>query len=136
MLLRDSDANGMAHALEIRVPFLDQRLVDWINRLPDNLRFPRHAPPKYLLRRALADLLPDSLLGRPKSGFVLPLGRWMLGPLRTMCERGMVALKESALVRPAGVDAIWKSFLGAPESQIWTRALVLASLGDYLLKTI
>jgi asparagine synthase (glutamine-hydrolysing) len=134
MLLRDSDANGMAHGLEIRVPFLDQRLVDWIYRLPDKMRFPRHSPPKHLLRRALDGVLPGNLLSRPKTGFVLPLGRWMLGPLRTMCEKGLAALKESDLVRPAGVDTIWKSFIGAPNSQMWSRALVLASLGNYLLK--
>ena len=134
MLLRDSDANAMAHSLEIRVPFLDQRLVTWMHSLPGNIRFPRNGPPKQLLRRSVEGLLPKELLDRPKTGFVLPLRRWMLGPLRYICEQGISALKQSGLVRAAAVDGVWNAFLAAPESQVWSRALVLASLGDYLVR--
>lgn len=132
VLLRDSDANGMAHALEIRVPFLDQRLLNFAHRLPGAVRFPPEKPPKYLLRVAAADILHEDLLKRPKTGFALPLRRWMTGPLRSTCESGLKTLKETGLVRAAGVDAVWSSFLANPEGQVWSRALTLAVLGDYL----
>ena len=122
VLLRDSDANGMAHSLEIRVPFLDHRLVTWMDGLPGSVRFPAGCPPKQLLRQSLQGLLFPDLLARPKTGFTLPLRRWMAGPLRTLCEQGLAALKQSTLVRPDEVDRTWTSFLAAPESQIWTRA--------------
>lgn len=132
MLLRDSDANGLAHALEIRVPFLDQRLMDFAHRLPGETRLPPQKPGKWLLREAARDVLHDDLLSRPKTGFTLPLNRWMTGPLKVNCESGLNALKQSGLVNPLGVDAIWQSFLSDPESAFWTRALVLVTLGDYV----
>lgn len=132
VLLRDSDANGMAHALEIRVPFLDQRLLNFAHRLPGAVRFPPDKPQKALLREAAAEILHEDLLKRPKTGFALPLRRWMTGPLRATCESGLKTLKETGLVRAAGVDAVWTSFLADPESQVWSRALTLVTLGDYV----
>jgi asparagine synthase (glutamine-hydrolysing) len=132
VLLRDSDANGMAHGLEIRVPFLDQRLLDWGHRLSGPVRFPTNQPPKALLRNAVPDLLDTDVLSRPKTGFALPLARWMVGPLRSMCEDRLGVVKDFGLVRPAGADAVWRSFASRPDSPAWSRALTLVALGDYL----
>jgi asparagine synthase (glutamine-hydrolysing) len=132
VLLRDADANGMAHGLEIRVPFLDRQLVEFVHGLPGGVRFPAGRPPKALLRDAAGDVLHEHLLGRPKSGFSLPLRRWMTGPLRATCESGLRTLGESGLVNPRGVDAVWRAFLARPEGHTWSRALTLAALGDYL----
>jgi len=132
VLLRDSDTNGMAHGLEIRVPFLDQRLLNQMHRLPGSIRFPTNRPPKWLLREAAADVLHPNLLARPKSGFALPLRRWMTGPLRTVCEAGLATLKATGLVKGVGVDAVWNDFLREPESPAWSRALTLAATGDFL----
>lgn len=132
VLLRDSDANGMAHALEIRVPFLDQRLLNFANSLLDKTRFPQNQQSKYLLHQAARELLPFDLINRPKTGFVIPMFRWMSGPMRLMCERGLSSLKETGLVRPLEIDHIWNSFLNTPNSPIWSRALTLVALGDYI----
>ncbi len=132
VLLRDSDAAAMASALEMRVPFLDQRLLDWLHRLPGAVRFPSGRPPKWLLREAAADLLDPALLARPKTGFTLPIRRWMAGPLRGLCDAGLAALKQSELVAAAGVDAVWDGFSADPEGPGWSRALTLVALGDYL----
>jgi asparagine synthase (glutamine-hydrolysing) len=134
VLLRDADANGMAHSIEIRVPFLDQRLLDWGHRLPGAVRFPPGQPPKALLRAALPDLLDAQTRARPKTGFTLPLARWMLGPLRGTCEDRLRALKATGVVTPAGVDAVWASFAARPEGGAWSRALTLVALGDYLAR--
>src|SRR5207249_6852757 len=61
MLLRDGDANGMAHSLEIRVPLLDQRLLDFALAIPGSVRLPAGAPPKHLLRAAFPELLRPAL---------------------------------------------------------------------------
>ncbi len=79
-LLRDTDVMSMAHSLEVRVPFLDHKLVELAARLPLHLRANGY-PPKWLLRKALGDLLPPEA-GRTKRGFTLPMDRWLVGPLR------------------------------------------------------
>jgi asparagine synthase (glutamine-hydrolysing) len=137
MLLRDADANGMAHGLEIRVPYLDQRLVSYLNQLPGEVRLPPGRPAKWLLKQAVADLLHEDLLARPKTGFHLPLSTWMRGPLRSVCEQGLAALRETEVLNPTGVSSVWKLFLHESESQpwAWTRAFTLVALGDYLRRT-
>jgi asparagine synthase (glutamine-hydrolysing) len=135
VLLRDSDVNGLAHALEIRVPFLDQQLITYANSLPGPVRVPADKPGKFLLREAAADVLHPDLLARPKTGFTLPLRRWMTGPLKSNSEAGLSALKETGLVKTAGVDAIWHAFLAEPESPAWSRALTLVALGDFVRRT-
>src|SRR5262249_54150280 len=122
ILLRDADANSMAHGLELRVPLLDQRLLDLAHALPGEVRLPRRAPGKHLLRQAFGDLLDPELLRQPKRGFTLPLRRWMLGSLRPLCEQALVRLKETGILRPEGVAAIWQDFLSEPESPLWSRA--------------
>jgi asparagine synthase (glutamine-hydrolysing) len=134
-LLRDSDANGMAHSLEIRVPLLDQRMLDLVMPIPGSLRLPKGTADKHLMRAAFHPELPPALLGQKKRGFSMPIRRWMIGPLRELCERSLAHLKRSEVLRPEGVDAIWKSFLAAPESPIWSRAFTLCVAGRYLETT-
>ncbi len=70
----------MAHALETRSPFLDTALVEFGASLPDRLRM-RLGKGKILLRRAMKDVLPASILARGKMGFGAPLGAWFRGEL-------------------------------------------------------
>jgi len=132
MLLRDGDANGMSHSLEIRVPLLDQRIVDFASTIPGRIRLPAGGRPKHLLRAACADLLRPELLTQPKRGFSLPIRRWMLGPLRETCESAIDHLTSSWTLDRRGVHAVWTAFLREPESPIWTRAFMLVVLGSYL----
>jgi asparagine synthase (glutamine-hydrolysing) len=132
VLLRDSDANGMAHGLEIRVPLLDQRMLDFMYTVPGRVRLPSGRADKHLLRQSFGPLLRPQLLAQRKRGFTLPIRRWMLGPLRDLCEDGLRTLKSVGVLRPEGVDAVWKAFLGEPESPIWSRAFTLSVLGTYL----
>jgi asparagine synthase (glutamine-hydrolysing) len=132
MLLRDSDANGMAFGLEIRVPFLDRRILDLAHSLPSSIRFSDRYKSKPLLRTAFKDQLRPEILDQRKLGFTLPIGRWMAGDLRPLCECALDSLKLSDLLRPGGVEAVWNSFLAASESQAWSRALSLVVLGQFL----
>ncbi|MBL0928072.1 MAG: asparagine synthase (glutamine-hydrolyzing) [Phycisphaerales bacterium] len=132
VLLRDSDANGMAHSLEIRVPVLDTRLLDLAHRIPGRVRSPDGLARKHLLRAAFPEALRPELTSAVKKGFALPIRRWMVGPLRDLCESSLARLKSEALLDPRGVDAVWSQFLGAPETPIWSRAFTLVVLGSYL----
>src|SRR6185437_1639309 len=81
-LLRDTDAMSMAHSLEVRVPFVDTKVVDYVLSLPGEWKAPSRVGPKPLLADAVADLLPREFLNRPKMGFTLPFEKWLQGCLR------------------------------------------------------
>jgi asparagine synthase (glutamine-hydrolysing) len=132
MLLRDGDVNGMAHGLEIRVPYLDRRLLEVAYRIPGNVLLPPGAPGKHILRRAFGSMLRPELANLSKRGFTLPVRRWMLGPLRPVCEEALDCLKQESVLDKRGVDLLWNAFLADPESPIWSRALTLCVLGSFI----
>jgi asparagine synthase (glutamine-hydrolysing) len=135
MLLRDGDADGMAHSLEIRVPLLDQRLLDFAFAIPGSVRLPAGGRPKHLLRAAFPELLRPALQRQGKRGFELPVRRWMLGPMRELCQSGLQTLKSIDLLRPQSLDSFWTAFEREPESPIWSRVFTLCVLGLYLKQT-
>jgi asparagine synthase (glutamine-hydrolysing) len=134
MLLRDTDVNSMAHALEVRVPMLDRRVVELAFRLPGRVRLPHGRSDKHLLREAIRPLLPPEPLRQPKHGFTLPIGQWLLGSLRPFTESALSALGASGAVRLEGVRVVWDRFQKNPEGPLWSRAFTLAVLGDYLAR--
>jgi asparagine synthase (glutamine-hydrolysing) len=84
-LLLLTDKMGMATSLEVRVPFLDNRLVDFVCRLPAQYRM-RGFNLKRLLKASLKGIVPDLVLTRSKRGFGTPMGTWLRGDLRPMVE--------------------------------------------------
>jgi asparagine synthase (glutamine-hydrolysing) len=80
-LLVKMDIATMAHSLESRSPFLDWQLTEFVARLPSDLKL-RGRTSKYLLKKAVADLVPASNMHRPKQGFAVPIGAWFRGELR------------------------------------------------------
>jgi asparagine synthase (glutamine-hydrolysing) len=85
-LLAKVDRASMAFSLEARVPYLGREVVSFVTRLPDAVKI-RGGETKVLLRRALAGVVPEAILTRPKRGFDLPLGAWLRGPLRELALR-------------------------------------------------
>ena len=75
-LLAYTDRMSMAHALEVRVPFVDHKLVEFVTRLPPGLRL-RGTQDKAILRMAIRDLLPTAVLKRRKLGFNPPMALWL-----------------------------------------------------------
>lgn len=129
-LLRDTDQMSMAHALEVRVPFLDHRLVAAALAVPDAWKSP--TTPKKLLTDALGDLLPEEVTNREKMGFVLPWAQWMRGPLRPLCEQGLAVLKRVDVLESKELDRLWASFLAGDERVNFTRVWMLVTLGDWM----
>jgi asparagine synthase (glutamine-hydrolysing) len=75
----------MWHSLEVRVPFLDHRVVENVARLPAHWKI-RGATQKYLLKRIAEKWLPRPILRHRKQGFESPMARWLAGPLRGVVE--------------------------------------------------
>lgn len=75
-ILTKVDRASMAASLEVRAPFLDHGLADWICRLPPEMKF-RAGTRKWLLRRALRGRVPDDVLARRKHGFGIPVSAWL-----------------------------------------------------------
>ncbi len=130
VLLRDSDQMSMAHALEVRVPFLDHRLVEFCLSLDDNLKFP-HSP-KQLLVESLGDLLPDEIVNRPKMGFTFPWEHWMKNELRSFCESKLSFLATREEFDSKSLDELWERFLNGDKIIAWSRIWPLIVLSDWI----
>ena len=128
VLLRDTDQMSMAHALEVRVPFLDHRLVETALAISDPIKFPH--TPKELLTRALGERLPREIIDRPKMGFTLPWDVWMRGALETTCRDGLRVLVERDLLHSQAADALWSAFEQGRTT--WSRVWTLVALGQWI----
>ncbi len=93
-LLLKADKMTMATAVELRVPFLDHKLVEFIAALPDNLKV-RENQGKWILRQAMGNVLPPSILHRTKKGFPIPAETWFRSELRDFVRDTLLA-KDSA----------------------------------------
>lgn len=130
-LLRDSDAMSMAHSIEIRVPFLDNALVETVLSYPAKEKF-NHRIPKSLLLAATDDLLPRQIWNRPKMGFSLPMAHWMHGPLADFCQSGLDHLVQENLLDFKNCQQIWSEFQSGKTK--WPIAWSATVLGHYLQK--
>lgn len=105
LLLMRVDKVSMAHSLEVRVPFLDHRLVEYTMTLPEHIKVPRlmydGGETKHLLKRAVADILPQDIIYRPKQGFAAPVNEWFRNPLKQYWEHEVL---ESRLVKDGILD--------------------------------
>ena len=124
-LLRDTDAMSMAHSLEVRVPLVDVKVVEFALSLPGRWKLGNktNGVAKPLLADAVADLLPRDLLARPKMGFTLPFEKWMQGRLRAEISSVLddeTRVRESSLAAD-GVRDVWRRFLEKPRAIGWSR---------------
>lgn len=129
-LLRDADQMSMAHALEIRVPFLDHQLVQYLLNVPDELKLTDQ--PKQLLIDSLGGLIPIELLDKPKKGFVFPWVEWMRGELKPFCQEKLEALKTRSFVNKGEVEKYWHRFLKGDQSVNWSKIWTLVVLESWL----
>ena len=86
--LRKADRLSMWHSLEVRVPFLDHKLVEFVATIPSQLKL-KGWEKKHILVKSLEGILPGSILRRRKQGFSIPLGAWLRGPLRDLVRTNL-----------------------------------------------
>lgn len=95
------DRLSMAHSVEVRPPFLDHRLMEFVATLPGSFKI-KNGRVKHILKEAVGGLLPDGIVDRPKEGFLMPINDWILNHLRPFVEELLSArrLAEHGLIRP------------------------------------
>jgi asparagine synthase (glutamine-hydrolysing) len=125
-LLRDTDFMSMAHSLEVRVPLIDHELVDFMMRLPGNLKIHHSSyTPKPLLVNALGGLLPQEVVYKRKRTFIFPWERWLRQELRRevgdTLEHAPAALR--GVINSDAIRDIWQAFLAGCTS--WSRPWAL-----------
>ena len=131
-LLKDTDQMSMAVSLEVREPFFDHELVDYVLQVPDKFKFPRY--PKSLLVESLHPMLPDEIVHRKKQGFLLPWNVWMKNELRGFCEKSIGELCRTDFIHAPALNEYWKRFLDGDPTTRWTELWVFVVLGYWIEK--
>mgnify|MGYP001010897815 CR=1 FL=1 len=130
VLLKDTDQMSMANSLEVRVPFFDYQLIEYVLGVPDSLKLPKY--PKSLLVESLQPLLPGEIVHRPKMGFSFPWDEWMRGDLRQYCENNILNLAKRKIFSENELFTIWRNFKSNTNSVKWSKVWLLVCLEQWL----
>jgi asparagine synthase (glutamine-hydrolysing) len=119
-MLTKVDLMSMKKALEVRVPFLDHRVVEAAFRMPGSMKL-KGLKRKYILLETFKDLLPPSIHRRPKQGFEVPISAWLKNELRDMLEDYLSPslLKGQGMFNPDVVEGIKKDYLKNRRDNSW-----------------
>ncbi|MBX9804852.1 MAG: asparagine synthase (glutamine-hydrolyzing) [Alphaproteobacteria bacterium] len=109
-ILTKVDRASMSVGLEVRVPLLDHRVVEWAWAQPTAFKTQGRSS-KWLLRQLLYKHVPQDLIDRPKSGFAVPIDTWLRGPLRDWAEDLMNPTTLMDTFDPGPIRALWKAHL-------------------------
>ncbi len=129
VLLRDTDQMSMASSLEVRAPFLDKELVEFILSLPDD--FKPLTPPKKLLIDAMGDLLPEEVWNRKKMGFTFPWSMWINHELRALCEKHLKFAQDKRILPYFYIQQLQLS-LETDRNENWNQVWNVVVLADWI----
>ena len=134
-LLRDTDAVSMARSLEVRVPLLDTRLVEFVCALPEAARW-RNGLAKALLVEAIGDLLPPEILAQKKRTFTLPWEQWLRGPLQKRMEAAFAEIAPglAPYLHADGARQVWSAFLAGKTS--WSRPWSIYAVNEWCKRNL
>lgn len=133
-LLTKVDRASMQHSLEVRVPLLDHRLVNFALNLDASLKV-KNGDSKYLLKQVLYDYVPAQTFNRPKWGFSIPLAHWLQNDLRYLIDAYLAdsLVENLGLVKVEIVRKLKEDFFGGKE-YLFNRIWVLVLLHRFLSK--
>ncbi len=134
VLLRDADQMSMANALEIREPFMDHHLVEFILSLNDEIKSQK--PAKKLLIDSFSDVLPKEILNRNKMGFVLPYEIWCKENLKDFIVLGLNELSNLNQIDSKELELLLLNFLDKENKVRWTQIWSLAVLGHWITNNL
>jgi len=111
------DRASMGVSLETRVPFLDHRVAEFCWSLPMSLKI-RDGQRKWLLRQVLGKYVPKDLFDRPKTGFAVPISKWLRGPMRGWAEDLLdsTRLRTQGFLNPDQISLLWRRHLSGREN--------------------
>ena len=136
MLLRDTDVTSMAHSLEVRVPLIDHKLVEFAASIPASMKLGNSylgkfaGPTKVVLTDALTDVLPKQILQRRKQGFFMPVRSWMLNDLEPIVSEALSSdtVSRRGVFDPGVVNGLRNDFENGRGSYMKVWALLMLEL--------
>jgi asparagine synthase (glutamine-hydrolysing) len=131
-LLKDTDQMSMAVSLEVREPFFDQDLVEFVLAVPDELKNPSY--PKSLLVESLKPMLPDEIVFRKKQGFLFPWEVWLRNELRVFCDRRIKNMANRPFINGGKLVSYWYRFLAGDRRVRWSEIWLFVVLEYWLEK--
>ena len=124
-MLKKVDSMSMANSLEVRTPYLDHNLVDFVFSLPADFKINSKTRKKILIDTYQKDL-PDEIIGRPKQGFEVPLLGWFQQGFRTTIEQDLLNgqfIKEQGIFNHDAIEKLklklFSSNPGDSPSTVW-----------------
>jgi asparagine synthase (glutamine-hydrolysing) len=130
VLLKDTDQFSMASALEVREPFFDHLLVDYVLRLPDKYKL--GSTPKQLFVDAMGELLPDAIVHRAKRGFMFPWKYWLKNDLRETVEINLEFLADLPAFSGDAIRDIYSNFKHNRPGAAWKYVWQLVALSHWI----
>jgi asparagine synthase (glutamine-hydrolysing) len=131
-LLKDTDQMSMAASLEVREPFFDQDLVEFVLSVPDALKKPNY--PKSLLVESLKPLLPDEIVFRKKQGFLFPWDVWLRNELHAFCDVRIRNMAQREFINKETLLGFWQGFLSGNKQIRWAEIWPFVVLEHWLQK--
>lgn len=126
------DRAAMANSLEVRAPFLDQRIVDFANSLPSKQKFHKKEA-KRILKKLLYKHVPKSLIDRPKQGFGVPIGRWLQTDLKNWAHSLLDTLEDHPYLDSVRIKNAFHDHLSGKNraTELWSVLMYLSWYQKY-----
>jgi len=133
VLLKDTDQMSMASALEIREPFFDYHLIEFLLSVPDKFKYnPKIS--KSLLVKALGDVIPLEIINRPKKGFTFPWSNWLKTDLSDFCTEHINSLSKRDIFDKKVLFGLLTDFEKGKNGILWLHIWALVTIEAYLIK--
>jgi asparagine synthase (glutamine-hydrolysing) len=129
-LLKDTDQMSMAWGLEVREPFFDQDLIEYVLAVPDSIKTPTY--PKSLLVESLQPMLPDEIVHRKKQGFLFPWELWLKKELRSFADTHIRNMCHREFVDGPALMGYWSRFLAGDKHSRWSELWLFIVLDHWL----